>query len=532
MVDVAASVWRDFVIDGVPSSGSWAPRKADIRAWGTWVETSSFVNVKDFGAVGDGVADDTAAIQAAVNAAGAQKRGLYAPGGTYNHSEITLPQRPTRIVGDGPSKTVFVNTVAGGNAFKFIATGGNRDPDDFALIKSVQFADLSIMKNTADGGIGIWVEWVKNDTNNQVYFSADNVQVYCDKGTSWSFTKGIYLKNCNGSSWNNVVVKGDNSESASASANPYTMTHAIHFDQDTVGLTTGNINHYITNITTGASGYGLRVDGWYEGFFITNSSFVQHWKGVSNSGSAALNSVFNLVNCHMDCRVYPLEFTSTFKLHVVNCDLFKNGTGAGFAGDTAKLFDCMHASFIGCTFSTGDTTLPIGINANSGCFRMTVVGNNFQSCSNGVVLNCTTNGALVQGNIFYNCSVGVLLFTGTADNRIGLNAYNGTFTARISNLSSGYNHITPFKYTVQATVNFASALATQTVTFAVPAGIFVATPIFATLTPAFNSGFYPVIVYDSTASSPTSLVFVVREYQAATIAAGNYVFCATAESFS
>lgn len=34
----AAEVFRDFVTLGVPSSGKWQPKKADIRAWGTWVE--------------------------------------------------------------------------------------------------------------------------------------------------------------------------------------------------------------------------------------------------------------------------------------------------------------------------------------------------------------------------------------------------------------------------------------------------------------------------------------------------------------
>lgn len=38
MVDLAASVWRDFVTDGVPASGPNKPLKTKIRAWGTWLE--------------------------------------------------------------------------------------------------------------------------------------------------------------------------------------------------------------------------------------------------------------------------------------------------------------------------------------------------------------------------------------------------------------------------------------------------------------------------------------------------------------
>lgn len=44
---------------------------------------SDWMSVKDFGAVGDGVADDTAQFQAALNAASLAGRGLYIPQGTY-----------------------------------------------------------------------------------------------------------------------------------------------------------------------------------------------------------------------------------------------------------------------------------------------------------------------------------------------------------------------------------------------------------------------------------------------------------------
>jgi hypothetical protein len=62
------------------------------------------VSVKDFGAVGNGTADDTAAIQAALNTG----KSVYIPSGTYKCTG-TLNLKPQQIVyGDGPSNTALV----------------------------------------------------------------------------------------------------------------------------------------------------------------------------------------------------------------------------------------------------------------------------------------------------------------------------------------------------------------------------------------------------------------------------------------
>ena len=67
------------------------------------------VSVKDFGAVGDGVTDDTAAIQAAI-LAGAGKT-IYFPAGTYripySASSCFSPLANTRILGDGQKSTTL-----------------------------------------------------------------------------------------------------------------------------------------------------------------------------------------------------------------------------------------------------------------------------------------------------------------------------------------------------------------------------------------------------------------------------------------
>lgn len=63
------------------------------------------LNVKDFGAVGDGVTDDTAALNAAMTAAAGER--LYFPSGTYLTSESVKIPSNTEIFGDGWASSVI-----------------------------------------------------------------------------------------------------------------------------------------------------------------------------------------------------------------------------------------------------------------------------------------------------------------------------------------------------------------------------------------------------------------------------------------
>jgi hypothetical protein len=60
-------------------------------------------NVRHYGATGDGVTDDTAAFQAAIDACGAQPGTVYVPRGTYMVSSLTMPanNRGLTILGAG-----------------------------------------------------------------------------------------------------------------------------------------------------------------------------------------------------------------------------------------------------------------------------------------------------------------------------------------------------------------------------------------------------------------------------------------------
>jgi Pectate lyase superfamily protein len=87
------------------------------------VLNESVINVKDYGAVGDGIANDSAAVQTAVNF----NKAVYFPTGKYlvtTQIELNVDNSATqrsapKIIGDGTNATVFINNVANGSLFNY-----------------------------------------------------------------------------------------------------------------------------------------------------------------------------------------------------------------------------------------------------------------------------------------------------------------------------------------------------------------------------------------------------------------------------
>lgn len=73
---------------------------AGLQAWG--------LNVVDYGAAGDGITDDTAAIQSAITAAQLATSAVYLPPGDYLVTALNITGAGTvRILGAGPERTVL-----------------------------------------------------------------------------------------------------------------------------------------------------------------------------------------------------------------------------------------------------------------------------------------------------------------------------------------------------------------------------------------------------------------------------------------
>lgn len=125
-------VYPSFNLSGMGFSGV-----IPIANGGTALTTENVINVKNYGAAGDGVADDTAEIRAAYAAAKAASKTLYLPAGTYlmngdaSYDEVTfgnlyVSTTNIAIVGDGPGSTIIKNGSAVNSGLRYVgSTGGS-----------------------------------------------------------------------------------------------------------------------------------------------------------------------------------------------------------------------------------------------------------------------------------------------------------------------------------------------------------------------------------------------------------------------
>jgi hypothetical protein len=139
---------------------------------------NKLVNVKDFGAKGDGVSDDTAAIQAAVNAA-ASGTTITFPAGTYNVSNFVVKNRSgLSFVGNGSTSLIRQK-----NGAKRIAT--------FERARDIVITKLAFDANgiTSYGGVVFYASTGVRIENNRFFDSAPKPVRDTDR-YSFVFAKG------------------------------------------------------------------------------------------------------------------------------------------------------------------------------------------------------------------------------------------------------------------------------------------------------------------------------------------------------
>lgn len=211
------------------------------------------ISVRDFGAVGDGLTDDTTAVQRALNqvfptaeyANKAVRRVLHFPAGTYKITSTLAVPTYAIIRGDGIDSTVIQQVTATKNVLTFADSDDNVHPD--------------ITNGSADAPTGITVEMMTLDN------TVDADTVLADSISDLTF--------------NQVKFKGSQT-SPTTSGTGKALLHITSVDEATSKISA--VGCVFTN-----GSYGVLAAGDVQGVSVVDAKFDTLYQGVNLSEASS-----------------------------------------------------------------------------------------------------------------------------------------------------------------------------------------------------------------------------------------------------
>lgn len=441
------------------------------------------VSVMDFGAVGDGTTNDTAAIQAAVNSVQSAGGGtVLFPEGTYNiSSEITCTVAGVTFQGQNRWSSIIRQTTA---SAKILNLSGN-----FTNICSIGF---SYSATPTSGATAVYCTGSYCTFEDFVIKSSD-IGIHYKTGVAGKIanfeildyeTVGLQIDSLNDIFVSKFIINAGNTSRG-------TLGGIRLIDKsEAVVITDGDILLGVYSMTTTATVFGVGTRPAYNNF--TNVFFDSSALGVS------LDKIIEteFVGCWFSggrsgggfagCTI-----SQTNSLNFVACRFFNCGGSGCLVGATTT-----RITFVACSFESNSVTAGDGV-----AHGLAVAPNTIDF----TIANCKASNGLFDGKQGY----GIIVNAGTSSGySICNNILTGNFTGSLSDGGTGTIK------TISGNVGFtslsvgASTITTGNTSVVVTHGLAV-TPQDANIaiSPLVSTGSNPLFV-DS--SSLTSTQFTVR----------------------
>lgn len=136
------------------------------------------INVKTFGALGNGVSNDTAAIQAALNYIKTNNSALFFPPGIYV-IVAALTNNPaidgTVVYGSGEGRSIIQQTTDSANAFSVLKGRGNNQHAEALTIRNLSI--IGPGETSGGSGVGGYGIYIEGSSGNLARFKLDGVRI-------------------------------------------------------------------------------------------------------------------------------------------------------------------------------------------------------------------------------------------------------------------------------------------------------------------------------------------------------------------
>lgn len=455
-------------------------------------ELRQHISVKQFGAVADGVTNDSAAFQAAAVEALARGYGcVHIPAGTYRlQTKITVAmtgQSGLSFSGDGEELTTLIFDTASGDGFDISSPSGNWWIN-VTPHNRVAFNGLTIATTKTNIGTAILLNMGSLEGRPAPGVSISNITIRGHDGFTDYFAKGVDLLDTADVDVNNVrVVQGG----------PGNL-NGFGFDIRASGPTTDPTNIKFTNCEVVFGNIAYRAGDHVEGIYMTQCDGINVnrylvWNSAAESG-------LHVVGGHSNCFERNFDLAGMFDGSITGHLAYKNGVSATFRNITMD--NCGSLCITGNQFRGGAVGGEIGID----------ISNASADPSHGIV---------IADNHFSNTDLAIRLQATTARVEIGHNQFLSV-NQRVSDLGTG-NSVHRRLRAASSVVSLVGGAVTELVDVAIPTGYYLAKPTVAYIT-SETEDMLGVYQFEAVQSTAINARFKVWKRDGTNITAGNHRF--------
>jgi len=323
------------VLDGGTGASTAAQARLNLE-----VQRSRVLDVREFGAVGDGVTDDTAAIQAALDALdnmpgsiftdlGEGSGAVVLPSGTWLATGLQAPPG-VAIVGDGIGNTVLKLESSSSPLLQV---------NDFCVVQNLSFDG---------GGFG-------------------NHLLYMFESARCSVSD-CYFQNT-GANGDAIRVEGT---ASNASSHANSIRGVMVRDIGGYGIYCKGAFSYDTRLTdvwVGTANVGMRFESGAG--FVANSHI---WGCVSDGVQIVSSSMTKIANCYIESNGgYGLNASTATGTRIANCDIWNNASGGALVsgGSAARFSNCAVRENVGAGITFANHSIGGAIGCDFWDFKAT-----------------------------------------------------------------------------------------------------------------------------------------------------------------